>query len=218
MALFSRNPLTDLLFSKEPIITGKMKSEPSDHTADNLRAGKDDSVFSCRMAVKVMVQKSINKPLLAEAEESFFDYLFTFLVFPLGKVATLPGCNILLPNIANLYASVSNLSVGKYIKSDILKNMLLHPELSFQFRYGNKSLLSAESYFAKTRTNQLQGEGFLRRNGTFMLTNDWVVTPISSVSSVAYLSTLKVHLNDVEEKVINIGFDEVNLCFKLISV
>jgi len=45
-----------------------------------------------------------------------------------------------------------------------------------------------------------------------MVTDDLVVTPMSSISAVSYLNTLKVPLSDLEERVIAIGVKEVRSC------
>jgi len=46
----------------------------------------------------------------------------------------------------------------------------------------------------------------------YMVTDDLVVTPMSSISAVSYLNTLKVPLSDLEERVIAIGVKEVRSC------
>ncbi|MCI23517.1 DUF674 family protein, partial [Trifolium medium] len=43
---------------------------------------------------------------------------------------------------------------------------------------------------------------------TFMVTDDLVVTPMSSIDGISYLQRMKVPFNDVEEMVINIGKNE----------
>lgn len=44
---------------------------------------------------------------------------------------------------------------------------------------------------------------------TFMVTDDLVVTPLSSMSRFMYLNNLKVTLNDIEEQMVDIGIKEV---------
>lgn len=43
----------------------------------------------------------------------------------------------------------------------------------------------------------------------YIVTDDLIVTPMASVSSVSYLNRLKVQLFDIEERVISIGMKEV---------
>jgi len=49
--------------------------------------------------------------------------------------------------------------------------------------------------------------------GMYKVTDDLVVTPMSSISVVSCLKTLKVPLFDLEERVIAIGVKEVRNCF-----
>ncbi|KAM7531943.1 hypothetical protein LguiB_035353 [Lonicera macranthoides] len=50
--------------------------------------------------------------------------------------------------------------------------------------------------------------GFVRGPAFFMVTDDLVVTPMSTISSLSYLSQLKIPISDVEERVITFGIDE----------
>lgn len=43
----------------------------------------------------------------------------------------------------------------------------------------------------------------------YIVTDDLIVTPMASVSSVSYLNRLKVQPFDIEERVISIGMKEV---------
>jgi hypothetical protein len=51
--------------------------------------------------------------------------------------------------------------------------------------------------------------GYTRGPLAIMVTDDLVVTPMSSIDCISYLERMKVPLNDVEEIVINIGQREV---------
>ncbi|XP_050916104.1 uncharacterized protein LOC127131214 [Lathyrus oleraceus] len=50
--------------------------------------------------------------------------------------------------------------------------------------------------------------GFVNGPMSFMVTDDLVVSPMSSISGLEYLKRMKVPLNDVEERVISIGLKE----------
>ncbi|RDX65870.1 hypothetical protein CR513_55429, partial [Mucuna pruriens] len=52
------------------------------------------------------------------------------------------------------------------------------------------------------------GTGFAKGPSMFMVTDDLVVTPMSSISAVSYLNRLQVPLSDLEERVISIGVKE----------
>lgn len=58
--------------------------------------------------------------------------------------------------------------------------------------------------------------GFLKKTAKFMVTDDLIVTPFTSISCIKYVQSCKVSLNDSEEQVISIGMKEViNLCPEL---
>jgi len=53
------------------------------------------------------------------------------------------------------------------------------------------------------------GKGFVKGPSMFMVTDDLVVTPMSSISAVSYLNRSLVPLSDLEERVISVGVKEV---------
>ncbi|XP_027929885.1 uncharacterized protein LOC114186070 isoform X2 [Vigna unguiculata] len=52
------------------------------------------------------------------------------------------------------------------------------------------------------------GKGFVKGPSTFMVTDDLVVTPMSSISTISYLNRSKIPLSDLEERVISVGVKE----------
>nr|XP_043629778.1 uncharacterized protein LOC122601067 [Erigeron canadensis] len=65
-----------------------------------------------------------------KAEEDFVDFLFGFLVIPLGTIiGKLMNGNTCVESLVNLYARISNMIVGKGFKSADVKDMLLKPLL-----------------------------------------------------------------------------------------
>lgn len=231
----SKTPLTDMFLGKKQIISDMVKFEPA-RTAQP--QGKTTN--SRKMTVKVLLQKSNNKLLLAQCEEDFIDFLFSFLTIPLGRVVSLLSGNISVPGIENLHRSMLNLDVGRYIKSQELKDMLLYPRLGSQHLCSNQifSLVEATTPKFYCCTDYSSGQytgymtvdkhksfghliccdmtiknpkgkgGFVRWPTMFMVTDDLVVTPLSSMSCFTYLNDLKVPPSDVEEQAINIGMDE----------
>jgi hypothetical protein len=53
------------------------------------------------------------------------------------------------------------------------------------------------------------GRGFMKGPAFYMVTDDLVVTPSTSVSIISFLSNLGIPSSDLEEKVITIGKKEV---------
>ncbi|KAF8397800.1 hypothetical protein HHK36_016723 [Tetracentron sinense] len=137
MSLFSKTPLTDAIFLKQVTV---------DQTGVNLRIknqldDETDADSNVKMfKVKLMVSKSSNMVLYAEAGVDFVDLLLSFLTFPLGSIVELFGGNSPMQSLNTLYKSVEELSVDNYIKSDKCKNMLLHPKLPSYFSCENQLL------------------------------------------------------------------------------
>ncbi|KAK2972226.1 hypothetical protein RJ640_014284 [Escallonia rubra] len=135
-SLLSKTPLTDLV-RQGPFSCNIVKSD----TGKYLPRITDSINTNCRrMAVKVLVQKSTKKALLAQVEEEFVDFLFSFLTIPLGSVVSLLGGECSLRSINNLYNSIRSLDGERHIKSQDLKDMLLEPMLAQKFLCKNQIL------------------------------------------------------------------------------
>jgi hypothetical protein len=171
-----------------------------------------------QMAVKLLVRKSNRKILFATAEEDFADFLFSFLTFPLGGVLQMLGGSSSLSCIDILYKSVTELSPEKCLRSLELKNKISKPQIFPGFEVRNQILPIGTAAITHRSTNKVLNfvdpkssvsGGFARGPSTFMVTDDLVVTPMSSFDFISYLDRMKVPLNDVEEMAINIGLKEV---------
>lgn len=190
------------------------------------------------MKLKVTLRKSNSKLLFAEADGDFIDFLLGFLEIPLGTIiGKMFNGNSSFESLDNLFASISNLNVG-YIKSQVLKDALLQPQLSWSHVSHNQIFcvdvskcsevlcrISESVNFAKMtpyivyrygeRCETLKFKiprvngGLLKPPAKFMLMDDLVLTPMSSISTIALLNKLKVPLNDVEEYEVSIGIEEV---------
>lgn len=228
-SFLSKTPLSDIFFGKKWIssqvqaIQSPIRTECSDGAK--------------QIKLKVYVQKSINKILLAHCSEDFIDFLFSLLTVPLGKLISLLTKDHESLSIENIHQSVFEFNVGEYLKSQQLKDMLLYPKLLSHYlctdqifpleetnldkflkqssSEGNYdyslTLDSTQAYKNLTDHSpklKLEG-GFVRGPTKFMVTDDLVVTPLSSMSCFTYLHTLKVPPCDIEEQVINIGMNEV---------
>ncbi|KAK2966150.1 hypothetical protein RJ640_018403 [Escallonia rubra] len=225
-SLLSKTPLTDLVLlgpSSCNIVksdTGKCLPRPSGRINTDCR----------RMTVKVVVQKSNKKVLLAQGEEDFVDFLFSFLTIPLGSVVSLLGGQCSLWSINNLYKSIRSLDAERHIKSQDLKDMVLEPMLAQNFLCKNQILpireveapplywnigsrpylrdkpigLGCSQVTCIDPKNPTGGTtivgGFIKGPATFMVTDDLTVTPFSSLSIISALKRLNIPLGDVEER------------------
>ncbi|WJX82021.1 hypothetical protein P8452_64835 [Trifolium repens] len=169
-----------------------------------------------QMAVKLLVRKSNRKILFAIAEEDFADFLFSFLTFPLGGVLQMLEGSSSLSGIDMLYKSLTELSPEKCLRSLELKNKISKPQIFPGFEVRNQILpigkaaitYQSSTHFLNFVDPKSSVSGGFARPFTIMVTEDLVVTPMSSFDCVSYLERMKVPLNDVEEMVINIGVME----------
>ncbi|XP_074346237.1 uncharacterized protein LOC141685009 [Apium graveolens] len=88
-----------------------------------------DSSFVSKTPLSDIFLKSTSKILLAHSSEDFVNFLFSLLTVPLGKLISLLTKDHGSLSIENIHHSVSELNVGEYLKSQLLKDMILHPKL-----------------------------------------------------------------------------------------
>ncbi|XP_058095120.1 uncharacterized protein LOC131240715 isoform X2 [Magnolia sinica] len=140
--LVSNTPLTDVFLPKPEAVEDAfhaLKLSDEDIAIDKNDTGKT-------MSLKLLISKSKNRVLYAEATEDFLDLLFSFLSFPLGAIVNLlrPGCSIRC--LDNLYKSVEDLSCGdNCIISEECRAMLLDPKLSLHSGCENQILPVVEA-------------------------------------------------------------------------
>ncbi|KAK1418510.1 hypothetical protein QVD17_27655 [Tagetes erecta] len=173
---------------------------------------KKEQVLTSKIHLEVYMQTSTRKVLFAEAKEDFVDFLFGFLSIPLGTVigkllseASFSGC------IVNVFKSISKMSVGRYIKSQDIKDMLLKPHIGQQFSSKHQmfSLKGTPSHyeFLELKSSMIIG-GLLKQSGMFIVTEELIITPASSCSTLDTLNDFKVSFKDVEKHEISIGLTE----------
>ncbi|KAK1363152.1 hypothetical protein POM88_038713 [Heracleum sosnowskyi] len=233
-SIVSETPLADLVFGKKDtdlnIAVPTLQSQTNTEGIGNLS----------KMKMKVFFQKSNKNILMVQTNDDFIDFLFSLLTIPLGRVMSLLG-NYHAPttSVENIQQSVSDLNVDKYFKSKEMKEMLLNPQLPMHYLCRNQMFPLTENAPPILFCNSLYDEhskvngfymtlgsspsqfrlvspnngGFAREQAMFTVSDDLVVTPLSSMSCITYLHSLKVHPSDIEEQEISIGIEEA---FKLL--
>ncbi|RHN46346.1 hypothetical protein MtrunA17_Chr7g0241261 [Medicago truncatula] len=217
LSLVSKTPLTNFIFTKQQLTNLDPRNRLEFWVGEEDEPSDDNNA---EMVVKVFRRKSNEQILFVEAQEDFADFVFSFLTFPLGSVIHMFGGFSFLRCIDNLYRSMVDMSPDRCLKSEQLKFELTSPFIADQ--YGLKNQILRLPYHVRNfrlykfvdPKSPISG-GFSRGPLTFMVTDDLVVTPMSSISGVSYLERMKVPLNDVEERVIRIGRKEVRQCLKL---
>lgn len=179
-SLVSTTPLTDVFVTKKLFCENPRPVNVLD--LDDCRNGA--LLVSKTIEIKAMVRKSSSKILYALGEEDFADLLLMFLRFPLGGVENMLNGNSGYDNIDNLFKSMLDLDPERYMKS--------RPDM-----------------VSKQLKSNFNGEKIMKSPSMYMVTDDLVVTPGSSVSAISFLTELKIPLSDLEEKLITIGNKEV---------
>lgn len=135
--------------------------------------------------------------------------------------------------IDNLYKSMIELNAYEYFRSQGLKDKLALTGIARPFEIHNRvipisvtplpvsdsdddALILRNFVDPKSPTGESYSSGgFVRGPLKYMVTNDLVLTPMSCVDGFSYLEKMKVPINDLEERVIAIGVNEVSQCLKL---
>ncbi|XP_058095127.1 uncharacterized protein LOC131240719 [Magnolia sinica] len=223
--LVSNTPLTDVFLPKPEAVEDAfhaLKLSDEDIAIDKNGTGKT-------MSLKLLISKSKNRVLYAEATEDFLDLLFSFLSFPLGAIVNLlrPGSSI--GCLDNLYKSVEDLSGDdNCIISEECRAMLLDPKLALHSGCDNQLLPVVEvepntfdlSSFKKTLrfhfinpklSDAATGSGGRFVKGPeimFMVTDGLDVEPLSFISGISILYRFQVPISDVQERVVSVGQDQ----------
>ncbi|KAF5789096.1 hypothetical protein HanXRQr2_Chr09g0366821 [Helianthus annuus] len=168
------------------------------------------------MLLKVFLQKSSGKLLFAETKEDFVEFLFGILSIPLGTVVgTLLNGASSISCMDNVFKSISNMSVGRYLMSQDIKDMLLKPHIGQPYSSKNQVFpLKCTPTLCEHVKDPRPGGNFLKQSGMFMVTDDLTITPSTSHSTIDVLRKLNVPLDDIERCEVSIGLEE---CLKLLK-
>ncbi|KAM7482113.1 hypothetical protein LguiB_006696 [Lonicera macranthoides] len=157
------------------------------------------------ISLKLIVSKSSNRAIYAEANEDFFNLLCSFLTVPLGCVfkgfPSLPfrGC------VNNLYKSIENIEI-KLFESYEVKETLVDPKLAPGLAY-NKQLLGTEEAINPSRSTL---------NLPFMAVRT-ELSPGSQLMGMVNIgeglikgpSVFIIPFVDIEEREVTLGEDEI---------
>ncbi|XP_073277704.1 uncharacterized protein [Primulina huaijiensis] len=226
-SLVSKTPITDMVhLISSTTATSNEGKEFSAYDLPKSKRRKHISSDSKRITVKVLVQKSTNRFLLAQAHKDFIDLLFSLLAIPLGGVQSLLGRNTCLGSINNLFWSMHNLELLKHIKRIC---SLMEPKIpphylslhqvfsldkkSYPMIYKQQDSNRVKSFgsaspgpgYTQMKMIDPKGEdGFVEGPTTFMVSDDMVVSPTSSTFIIMTLNHLKIPIHDVEVKEVEV--------------
>ncbi|XP_057464582.1 uncharacterized protein LOC130754388 [Actinidia eriantha] len=221
-SLTSMTPLSDTIM--EPFIgktsnTHCVKHGPSTRQFPCV----DDIIDNPQINLKLVVNKYDNKALYyAEVGEDFVSVLCRFLAFPIGYVfkefssLSFKGC------LGNLYRSIQNSDLDKFFKSEKMKSALLDPKLAPGLAGGCKLFGIEEaakpscSTLTKKSLRRIQksigeyniSDGLVKGPAMFMVMDNLSIAPLSMISSLSLINSLKVPVSDVQELKVTMGEEE----------
>ncbi|XP_059306479.1 uncharacterized protein LOC132057911 [Lycium ferocissimum] len=204
-SLISKSPLTEVFLNKQGVDKNTMPEPRISQVFPDVETRND-----CKMNLKLILSESRNKILYAEAKDSFVDFLFSFLTFPIGSViATINGISG-LGCIGNLYKSVTDLeSEWNYYGQSRLLNAGVAPRHKCLNELLPITVVLEDYHLLDPRSiNVGQDSEFGRLTmspSLFIVSDNLEVTPMCSTSSFGLLKELNVPLCDMEEQVISIG-------------
>ncbi|KEH23006.1 uncharacterized protein [Medicago truncatula] len=198
--------------------------------------GWSSRIFGCdvenakaiQFTIKLVIRKSDGKILYAQGDREFADLLLSFLTFPLGGVVRMFGGKCSLGSIDALYHSIVDLDENKYFVTKEAKNKIVDPHLAPQFNMRNQILPIRQprekfychddyditckniDYFDCTKKVVFFSsfDGYVKGTKTYVATDDLVVKESSPTSVLNLINHFRTPLNDLKEKVINIGINE----------
>ncbi|PRQ34319.1 hypothetical protein RchiOBHm_Chr5g0067491 [Rosa chinensis] len=218
-SFISKSPLTDVLLQHRPLANLNKNISNQPICVDYYSARVEDTVNDeANITLKLILSKSKKVICYAEAEEDFVNLLFSFLVLPLGfllkqmRLGTLKGC------IDHLYKSVRDLD-QQLLKSRYSKEVLVNPKLPPGFCYQNHPLgigtatfhiAAAEIVDPKSPSGEDSDQGFLKGPALFVVTDNLIVSPVSSVLGPSILDKMNVPITDIEVQTVLVGKEEVS--------
>lgn len=159
--------------------------------------------------LKVFIDKWKKKVMFAEADEDFVEILISFLTLPLGTVTRLSSNDthsndIKVGSLPSLYKSVLNLDVSHFSKA-AHKDLLVNPRNSRDVLC-RKLKVNLNACVSCTDGNEV----FLKKKGSFIVTDNLYIRPFMLDVSIQLLKTLGVeYINLLDERTVYFGVEEV---------
>ncbi|XP_045793849.1 uncharacterized protein LOC123888737 [Trifolium pratense] len=220
------------LVSKTTLTDSFLRTKPTLEESSRIFAYNVENTNDIQIKLNLVLRKSDGKILYAQADHDFADLLLSFLTFPLGGVVRIFGGNCSLGSIDALYQSIVDLDENKYFVTKEAKKRIVDPHLAPQFKLSNQILpicqprsefyyhdecfitCEKRDYFDDLTDKQavyLRGivEGYVKGPRTYVVTDNLVVTQSSPTSALHLINYFQTSLDDLKEKVINIGVNEI---------
>ncbi|CAA2956304.1 Hypothetical predicted protein [Olea europaea subsp. europaea] len=203
-------PLTNVFLGKRKLANISIPVDPrnSPTPSSENRTSPNHTEFR----VKLILSKSQNKILGLLVREDFIDFLFSFCTIPLGSVVKLLDLNSGVGCVDNLYRTVESLD-SEWLA--ISKNELINAGVLKQYKCKNHPLQIPDAINIPDLLDPRGPTGsvdcfgrYMEAPHLFLVSDNLVVTPLSSPSCISFLKELNVPLNDFEEQEETIGETE----------
>ncbi|KAL2323902.1 hypothetical protein Fmac_022960 [Flemingia macrophylla] len=155
---------------------------------------------STNLTLKLLIDTKRDKVLFAEASKAVVDFFFNLLCLPISSVIRLLSKTEMVGCLGNLYESVENLN-DTYMQPDANKDVLLKPMAPISSAAISGLLPSNVNRSDKKKGNEVlqvaedvlpNKNGFMKEVVTYMIMDDLVITPMSTISSITLLNKFNV--------------------------
>ncbi|KAK4719602.1 hypothetical protein R3W88_017940 [Solanum pinnatisectum] len=183
-----------------------------------------------KVTMKLLIDSKSKKVMFAEAGKECIDFLFHILALPIGSVIRLLTTKGMVGCLGNLYESLQNLD-NIYIQPNQKKDTLLKPKSAASvplllinnfpvqkqfYRCPNHSDYVTDdprshcpSSIAYNSISRSSNGGLVKGVVTYMVLDDLVVKPMSTISSITLLNLFSIKdVGVLKEKVVTLGMDE----------
>ncbi|MCD7471694.1 hypothetical protein HAX54_012309 [Datura stramonium] len=175
------------------------------------------ATFESKLSIKLLIDIKARKVLFAEAEKDTVDFLFSHSI-----IASCYCHDRLLKRKRmnyNLYDSVENMN-DTYIQSNQRKDMLLNPTSSAGIISSVPLLLLNDCSLSTPADGAVAAtKGFVKEVVTYMVMDDLLVMPMSTISSITLLNKFNVKdVGALQEEVVHFGMEELLIVTLNISI
>ncbi|KAG2307705.1 hypothetical protein Bca52824_027453 [Brassica carinata] len=152
--------------------------------------------------IKARPEEVITFNFYVECGEDFVDLLFTFLAVPLESVLEIAGDISTFGCIGNLFKSFKELNASKIQDPKPCCPITINEP---PFTTYNSRLCFAIDPKSHGRDQSEKGSGFMKRDTKFTVSDDLIITPMSTSSAYCFLKKLESQAEDIQVQEISIS-------------
>ncbi|GJY31327.1 hypothetical protein Tco_0414822 [Tanacetum coccineum] len=173
-----------------------------------------------KMSLKLLCDKKGQRVLFAEAPKEFVDFIFHIFSLPLGTLIEFIGSEQMVGCLGKLKDSIESFH-GTYLQPGVKKDNIFNPKTPFngpviiahpvaQTRLCIRCLYVQIVVEAAAIEKINKGGGYVKEVVTYMVMDDLVVKPMSTISSITLINKFGVKdLSQLEEKMVTFGKEEL---------